>query len=142
MPGRRSQSGSWTTTRHDPTPRSATGRQRSLPNRRRQQVVEKTRAAPAWKTLRVSHFPTASTATKGASLRLYWKTPTRRKSHYPWTKNGGHVIAGHHHIDIIENAPQELALVAPLQGVHDGCGEVRSIFQKKDCQDGDQYQPE
>jgi len=34
-------------------------------------AVEKTRAGPAWKTLRVSHFPTASTAARRWLRRLY-----------------------------------------------------------------------
>jgi hypothetical protein len=54
-------------------------------------AVEKTRAAPVWKTLRVSHFPTASTAAAINLEVLCSKPKTRKKSHYPWTKNGGQV---------------------------------------------------
>src|SRR5260370_4260385 len=53
--------------------------------------MEKTAAKPPWKTLRVSHFPTASTATEINLEVLCSKPKTRRKSHYPWTKNGGQV---------------------------------------------------
>jgi hypothetical protein len=63
---------------------------RSL-QKRRVGTVEKTAAGPPWKTLRVSHFPTASTAA-GINLEVLCSKPkTRRKSHYPWTKNGGQV---------------------------------------------------
>src|SRR5260370_16047349 len=54
--------------------------------------MEKTAAKPPWKTLRVSHFPTASTATEINLEVLCSKPKTRRMSHYPWTKNGGQVI--------------------------------------------------
>ncbi|MBZ5506820.1 MAG: hypothetical protein LAO78_15295, partial [Acidobacteriia bacterium] len=44
-----------------------------------------------WKTLRVSHFPTASTAA-GLNLKVICSKPqTRRMSHYEWTKDGGQV---------------------------------------------------
>ena len=36
----------------------------SLPQKRRRKAVEKTVAAPPWKTLRVSHFPTATATTR------------------------------------------------------------------------------
>src|ERR1019366_10562791 len=39
---------------------------------------------------RDSHFPTAPT-TADVLQRPCPKTQTRRKSHYPWTKNGGQV---------------------------------------------------
>ena len=58
---------------------------------RRPRAVEKTRAAPAWKTLRVSHFPTASTAAVLNLKVLCSKPKTPRKSHYAWTKDGGQV---------------------------------------------------
>src|ERR1019366_1056619 len=40
---------------------------------------------------RDSHFPTAPTAADVFLQRPRPKTQTRRKSHYPWTKNGGQV---------------------------------------------------
>jgi hypothetical protein len=40
---------------------------------------------------RDSHFPTAPTAADVLLQRPRPKTQTRRKSHYPWTKNGGQV---------------------------------------------------
>src|ERR1019366_8854482 len=40
---------------------------------------------------RGSHFPTAPTAADVFLQRPRPKTQTRRKSHYPWTKNGGQV---------------------------------------------------
>src|ERR1019366_9315545 len=42
---------------------------------------------------RDSHFPTAPT-TADVLQRPCPKTQTRRKSHYPWTKNGGQVKFG------------------------------------------------
>jgi putative transposase len=72
------------------TRRSAIAPRKSL-QRRQPGTVEKTAAGPPWKTLRVSHFPTTSTAA-GINLNLLCSTPkTRRKSHYPWTKYGGQV---------------------------------------------------
>ncbi len=57
--------------------------------KRRPGTVEKTAAEPPWKTLRVSHFPTVSTAA-GLNLEVLCSKPqTRRMSHYDWTKDGG-----------------------------------------------------
>src|SRR5579863_900326 len=63
------------------------GRPKNLP---RPTAVEKTVASPPWKTLRVSHFPTA--ATTAALFRpLQWnQKPWELR--YDWTKNGGQVI--------------------------------------------------
>jgi hypothetical protein len=47
-------------------------------------------------TARDSHFPTASTAAARLLQRQCPKTQTRRKSHYPWTKNGGQVTSTPH----------------------------------------------
>lgn len=55
-------------------------------------TVEKTAVKPPWKTLRVSHFPTASTAAVLNLEVVCSKLKTRRMSHYPWTKVGGQVI--------------------------------------------------
>ena len=53
--------------------------------------MEKTAAEPPWKTLRVSHFPTVSTAAVLNLEVLCSKPQTRRMSHYDWTKDGGQV---------------------------------------------------
>ncbi len=51
--------------------------------------MEKTEAEPPWKTLRVSHFPTVSTAA-GINLKVLCSKPqTRRMSHYEWGRDGG-----------------------------------------------------
>jgi hypothetical protein len=70
--------------------RGDAGRRRSSRKSRRRRAVEKTRAAPAWKTLRVSHFPTAPAAAVPTAVIC---CPTRRVSHYEWTKNGGRSLA-------------------------------------------------
>jgi len=44
--------------------------------KRRRKAVEKTVAAPPWKTLRVSHFSTATTTT--GSRSWIWKADTSR----------------------------------------------------------------
>ena len=55
----------------------------------RRRAVEKTAAEPPWKTLRVSHFPTAPATVESAANLL--RCPTRRDSHYDWYKNGGQI---------------------------------------------------
>ena len=57
---------SWRCDYNQVRPHSALGylTRRNSQNGGRRGTVEKTRAAPAWKTLRVSHFPTTSTATR------------------------------------------------------------------------------
>lgn len=57
-------------------------------NLRRPTAVEKTVAAPSWKTLRVSHFPSGPTA--APSQLLQWNLKPL-ELHYDWTKNGGQV---------------------------------------------------
>ena len=64
MRGARSPTGSGTTITSARTRRSATDADGVSQNHGRQQAVEKTAAEPPWKTLRVSHFPTASTAAR------------------------------------------------------------------------------
>jgi putative transposase len=59
---RRSLSGSKTITRRVRTQLSAIARRRSSQKTRRPGAVEKTAAGPPWKTLRVYHFPPATTA--------------------------------------------------------------------------------
>src|ERR1700693_4849519 len=66
--------------------RWGTGRPKNLP---RPTVVEKTVASPPWKTLRVSHFPPAST-TAALFRSLQWN-PKLRRLRYDWTQNGGQV---------------------------------------------------
>src|SRR3990170_8556002 len=87
MRGGKSRPGGWTTTRYGRTARWGIGRRKNL---RRPRAVEKTVASPPWKTLRVSHFPTATT-TAGLFQPLYLN-PKPWRLHYDWTKNGGQVI--------------------------------------------------
>src|SRR6266536_2209105 len=84
--GRRSKNGGGITISGVRTAHWATGRPRSSHRRPQLRAMEKTAIHPPWKTLRVSHFPTAPAA---AALSC----PTRRDSHYDWTKNGGHIKA-------------------------------------------------
>src|SRR3990172_9054649 len=86
MRARGSRPGGWTTTRYGRTARWGIGRRKNL---RRPRAVEKTVASPPWKTLRVSHFPTATT-TAGLFQPLYLN-PKPWRLHYDWTKNGGQV---------------------------------------------------